>query len=94
MFEMPVNKNIKEVSLILARIRDPRLVEGFLKEILTPSELKSFSSRWDIVKLLAEGTTQRKIAHDLHLSLCNITRGSKELRKKNSALRKIIKSFT
>jgi TrpR family trp operon transcriptional repressor len=91
---MVSTKNIKEISRILADIKDARLIEQFLKEILTKSELKSLAARWDIVKLLARGTTQRKIAHDLHLSLCNITRGSKELHKKNSAIKRIIQLTT
>jgi TrpR family transcriptional regulator, trp operon repressor len=84
-------KNIKEISRILAGIDDAGLIEGFLKEILTKSELRSVAARWDIVKLLSRGTTQRKIARDLHLSLCNITRGSRELHRKNSAIKKIIR---
>ena len=76
--------------MILAKVEDAGLIENFFNEILTESELKTLASRWDIVKLLVRGTTQRKIASDLHLSLCNITRGSKELHKKNSAIKKII----
>jgi TrpR family trp operon transcriptional repressor len=91
---MSGNKNIKEIAQLLSDINNAALIEGFLKEILTKSELKNLASRWDIVKLLARGTTQRKIAHDLHLSLCNITRGSRELHKKNSALKKIIQLIT
>ena len=87
---MPHRKNIKEISSILAQLNDAGLIEQFFYEILTKSELKILSSRWDIVKLLTRGTTQRKIARDLHLSLCNITRGAKELHKKNSAIKKFI----
>ena len=88
---MLLAKNIREISEVLAKVEDPRLIEGFLIDILTESELNDLSSRWEIVKLLDKGTTQRKIAHDFHLSLCKITRGSKELNKKNSAIKKIIK---
>ena len=87
-------KNIREISNILAKVGDAGLIEKFFNEILTKSELKNLASRWDIVKLLVRGTTQRKIARDLHLSLCNITRGSKELHKKNSAIKKIIRLTT
>jgi len=80
--------------MILAKVEDAGLIENFFNEILTESELKTLASRWDIVKLLVRGTTQRKIASDLHLSLCNITRGSKELHKKNSAIKKIIQLTT
>jgi len=88
---MSLEKNIKEISEVLATVEDARLIEGFLTDILTESELNNLSSRWEIVKLLDKGTTQRKIAKDFHLSLCKITRGSRELNKKDSAIRKIIK---
>jgi TrpR family trp operon transcriptional repressor len=88
---MSLAKNIREISELLAKVQDVRLIEGFLIEILTESELSNLSSRWEIVKLLDQGVSQRKIAQDFHLSLCKITRGSKELHKKNSAIKKIIK---
>ena len=88
---MSLAKNIREISAVLAKIQDARLIEGFLIEIFTESELNNLSSRWEIVKLLDKGITQRKIAQDFHLSLCKITRGSKELHKKDSAIKKIIK---
>ena len=83
-------KNIKEISNILSGINDADLIEKLLNELFTENELSNLSSRWEIVKLLDKGITQRKIAKDLHLSLCNITRGSKELNKKNSAMKKIL----
>jgi TrpR family trp operon transcriptional repressor len=87
---MTTDQNLHELSKILAKIHDAGLIEQFLCDIMTESELKDLSSRWEIVKLLEKGVTQRKIAHDLHLSLCKITRGSRELNKKNSAIKKII----
>jgi TrpR family trp operon transcriptional repressor len=87
---MTTDQNLHELSKILAKIQDAGLIEQFLCDIMTESELKDLSSRWEIVKLLEKGVTQRKIAHDLHLSLCKITRGSRELNKKNSAIKKII----
>ena len=54
------------------------------------SELKDFSNRWHLVKELEAGTTQREIAKKYNMSLCNITRGSKELKKEDSAFRKVL----
>lgn len=88
------DKNLHEISTILAKIQDVNLIQRFLCDILTESELNDLSSRWEIVKLLEKGITQRKIANDLHLSLCKITRGSKELNKKNSAIKRIIQLIT
>ena len=65
--------NIKEISKILAKIDDSKTIEDFLLSILTPSEVKNISSRWEIVKRIENGLSQRKIATDLHLSLCKIT---------------------
>ncbi|MFW6293058.1 MAG: Trp family transcriptional regulator [Spirochaetota bacterium] len=43
------------------------------------------------MQLLEEGVSQREIARRLGISLCNITRGSRELKKPDSAFRQIIK---
>jgi TrpR family trp operon transcriptional repressor len=75
---------MREISRVLARTDDEKIIESFLKSILTPSEIGEVSSRWELVKLLHEGMSQRKIAESLGLSLCKITRGSRELKKKNS----------
>lgn len=84
---------LKEIARTLARIDEPLLIEKFLGEILTPREVRDLSSRWELVKLLEKGVSQRKIARDLHLSLCKITRGARELKKRNSALKKIMNDF-
>lgn len=75
---------LQEMSLALSRTQDPRLVADFLESILTEYELGEVTSRWALVKLLSEGVTQRSIARDLGLSLCKITRGSRELKRTHS----------
>lgn len=82
---------IKEISQVLAKTSDEKLIEEFLESILTPAEINDLSSRWELVKRLDDGISQRAIARELHLSLCKITRGSKELKKKNSAFKQLIK---
>lgn len=69
---------------------DDKLLPKFLREILTPGEIRDLCQRWRLIKLLVEGKTQREIARTLKMSLCKITRGSRELKKKNSALRRVI----
>jgi len=86
-------KGIKEISDILSRISDPQLIEDFFVCILTKRELDEVAGRWELVKLLDQGITQRKIAQKLGMSLCKITRGSKELKKKNSALKRVIDEY-
>ena len=82
--------NLKEISRILSRLDNARIIEDFLISILTYNEAKNISSRWEIVKRIEQGISQRKIASELHLSLCKITRGSRELKKTNSVLKKIL----
>lgn len=79
-----------EISRVLGGIEDPRLIRGFLKSILTEKEIRDISSRWELVKLLESGMSQRTIARRLGLSLCKITRGSRELKKRNSPLKRVI----
>ncbi|RKX80033.1 MAG: transcriptional regulator [Spirochaetes bacterium] len=84
---------LKELSLALAKTDDEELIERFLKSLLTKYELSEISSRWALVRLIDEGISQRKIAQKLGLSLCKITRGSKELKKKDSAFKKLIDRY-
>jgi TrpR family trp operon transcriptional repressor len=83
-------ESIDELSLALAGTGDQALVKGFLYSILTPNELSGVAARWALVKEIEKGTPQREIARMYGLSLCKITRGSKELKKDNSPFRRMI----
>ncbi|MDP8235503.1 MAG: Trp family transcriptional regulator [Candidatus Erginobacter occultus] len=82
---------LPEIAGVLAQIDDPGLLERFFREIFTPKEVRDISSRWELVKLLERGVTQREIARTLGLSLCKITRGARELKRNDSALRRVIR---
>lgn len=83
----------EELSAALASAADPGLVGEFLRCLLTPSELQEVSSRWALVREIDAGTTQREIARKMGLSLCKITRGSRELKKENSPFRQMIRIY-
>jgi TrpR family trp operon transcriptional repressor len=83
----------REIAAILARIDDAGLVEDFLQSILTPREVSEVARRWELVKLLDQGVSQRSIARRLGMSLCKITRGSRELKKRNSAFKRVIRTY-
>jgi len=87
-----VSRNIAEMSRALAQTSSPELVEGFLYSLLTPSETDEIAKRWALVKDLAKGRPQRDIAKDLGLSLCKITRGSRELKKEASPFRRMLET--
>ena len=84
---------LKEIAAVLAGIDDDKLIERFFKSVLTKSEINEIERRWELVKLLNEGMSQRKIAEKLGVSLCKITRGSRELKKNPSAFREFIDKY-
>ncbi len=84
---------IREIASVLARISDVALVEDYLISILTPRELREVARRWELVKLLDRGVSQRTVSRRLGMSLCKITRGSRELKKRNSAFRRVINNY-
>lgn len=81
---------IDEISAALASTDDDKEIEAFLNSLLTEKEIADISSRWELVKLLDQGMSQRNIAKELGLSLCKITRGSRELKKKGSPFKHFI----
>lgn len=85
------NETIDELIDIFHN-RDEALVKDFVKCLFTPAELKDLANRWLLVKEIDNGTPQRAIAKKFSMSLCKITRGSKELNKPDSAFRKILDS--
>jgi len=86
-------RGVVEIAEALARVEDPRLIAAFLRSILTKRELQEVGGRWELVKRLARGESQRAIARRLGMSLCKITRGSRELKKKNSAFRRVLGEY-
>lgn len=85
-----MDKNIRELSRLLSLADSPKEIQNFFESILSRKELADIGNRWELVKRLENGEPQRRIARDLHLSLCKITRGSKELKKKNAVLKRFI----
>ena len=83
---------LREVASVVAGLRDPELVEGFLVSILTPREISEVARRWELVKLLDQGMSQRAVARLLGMSLCKITRGARELKKRNSAFKRVLET--
>jgi len=70
--------------------KETTLAEYMDELAVTPQEYSAVASRWALVRLLDSGMTQRKISETLGLSLCKITRGSKEMKKEQSSFRKMI----
>ncbi len=82
------------VTDVLSSIESADEMRTFLKELLTPGEVRDITLRWKLLELLAEGVSQRKIAEDLKISLCKITRGSKILKQKSAMTARVLKERT
>ena len=81
--------NIKcEIAEILANETNTAQIMVLLEELFTESEVKDLCMRWELMKLLLQGKSQRVVADELGLSLCKITRGSKILKNDKSVVKK------
>ena len=85
-----VEENLSELALALAETGDALLIKSFLKRLLTPAETADIAARWALVKALEKKIPQREIAKTLGLSLCKITRGSKEMKNPDQAFQKML----
>jgi len=83
----------KELAKIMALIDDPKLMESFLHNILTPGELIEVSKRLQIFKMLHGGVSQRKVAKKLGVSLGTISRGSRELKYGEKGIVTVLNNF-
>jgi len=80
-----VDENLEDLARRLSKAGASTLIEDFLRCLLTPAEIADIAGRWALVKALRQKVPQREIAKDLGVSLCKITRGSRELKKPDSA---------
>ena len=81
---------LREMCSLLSKNNDPNFIYEFFGCLFTPAEMNDFAKRWLLVREIDKGTTQREIAKKFHISLCKITRGSRELKKSESAFRKLL----
>ncbi|MBR1537049.1 MAG: transcriptional regulator [Treponema sp.] len=85
-----LENSLREICKLLAKNGSSDFIYDFFGCLFTPAEMNDFAKRWLLVKEIDKGTTQREIAKKFHISLCKITRGSRELKKEESAFRKLL----
>lgn len=83
----------QELINLLIGIKNAKLMDEFMEDILTPAEFEEIVTRWQIVKQLSKGVPQREIAKKLGVSIAKITRGSRELRDKKGGFWKVLKTL-
>lgn len=82
--------NLSEIIDIFSETTDKRDMRKLFEDVFTDAERTDIAKRWYIFKELYKGTSQRKIARDMEVSLCKITRGSKTLKKDDSVIRRVL----
>jgi len=87
-------KTMRDLSAALARAGSAEEICDFLHGILTPQERARIALRWELVKLLHRGTSQRRVGEMLGISLCKITRGARELKNGPAGFSKIVEKAT
>ncbi len=75
----------RELAEAIAELSSPEDVESALAVFLTKAEMRDLTLRWQILKMLEQGITQRDISKAFGVSLCKITRGSR-FRKSSPAI--------
>ena len=88
-----VKDNIKELAQVLSLVKESELLEDFLYCLLTQAEIADIAGRWALIKALRQSIPQREIAKSLGISLCKITRGSREMKKDNSGFMRVLNKF-
>ena len=75
-----------ELIRIFAGMDDETTMARLFSEIFTEKERRDLALRWELLKDLHTGQTQRNIAAKHKISLCKITRGSKILKDPDSVI--------
>lgn len=83
----------KELAGILAAIDRPAEMELFLRDLLTPQEFCELATRWQIIKRLVRGSTQRDIAEELNVGIATVTRGSLALQQTAAGFWRVLKKL-
>jgi TrpR family transcriptional regulator, trp operon repressor len=82
----------RELIEVFAAIREPAVMRKFFREIFTRSEIADLSLRWRLMKMLKSGVPQRRIAEELGISLCKITRGARLIKNASTVTNRYIQN--
>ncbi|NCB00979.1 MAG: transcriptional regulator [Spirochaetia bacterium] len=85
--------DLEEIIDVFVHTTHPAEMKKLFEELFTVKEKYDLALRWRLMKELYNGKSQREIAHDLGISLCKITRGSKILKQNDSQMNHILKEY-
>lgn len=82
--------SFNELIELFKKVDDHETMTRLFREIFTEKELSDLVLRWELMKGLHRGETQRSIAARHGISLCKITRGSRLLKDPNSVINRLL----
>lgn len=82
---MTTDNSIQLFVEALAALKGQEALHSFLTEILTPKELEEIAHRHQILHLLNAGWTQREISAKLGVGIATVSRGARELKKREAS---------
>lgn len=82
----------QELVRLFTAMDDEKKMSRLFEELLTERELNDLALRWQLLKELHQGMTQRDIASKHKISLCKITRGSKILKSEDSVVHELLET--
>lgn len=68
------DKKTKELIEVILSLKTVKEAEAFFRDLCTIEEIKSMSDRWQIVKMVDQGRSYRKIAQALNTSTTTVVR--------------------
>ncbi|HCW32811.1 MAG: hypothetical protein UT55_C0022G0009 [Candidatus Peregrinibacteria bacterium GW2011_GWE2_39_6] len=81
---MPPKKDFspgqQELIKAFLSLKNNTEVRLFLNDILTPGEIEILVERWNLVKLLRQGKTQREVSAILGIAIATVSRGARQLK--------------
>ncbi len=74
-------KHYDEIFQLFAKPKTAKESRELLNDLLTTHEIEQVVERFQIVKLLSQGMSQRKVRDELGVSIEKVTRGAKAWRR-------------
>jgi TrpR-related protein YerC/YecD len=69
-----LTKDIEEFFKVILKLRNVKECEQFLRDLMTIPEIKIFSMRWKVAKMLNDGATYKDIEKQTGMSSTTIAR--------------------
>jgi TrpR-related protein YerC/YecD len=74
------NKETKELLKAVLSLKNEDEAARFLRDLLTPEEIREFGMRWKAAQLIYQGVSYRNVAKETGLSTATVTRVARWLK--------------